>query len=147
MYQTIVVGTDGSDTASAAVDAAIGLARGLGAHLHVVCADNSAQVSSSMAAAAGVAVSWGELEEAARENTSSVLSAARSRASSQGVETTLHPCTGAASESLVTVAIGERADLIVVGNRGMKGARRLLGSVPNHVAHHAPCAVMIVPTS
>jgi nucleotide-binding universal stress UspA family protein len=34
-----------------------------------------------------------------------------------------------------------------VGNRGMKGARRILGSVPNHVAHHASCAVMIVPTT
>jgi nucleotide-binding universal stress UspA family protein len=62
------------------------------------------------------------------------------------VATTLHPSTGSATDTLVNVAIGENADLVIVGNRGMQGARRLLGSVPNHVAHHAPCAVMIVPT-
>ena len=40
-----------------------------------------------------------------------------------------------------------RADLIVVGNQGMTGARRfLLGSVPNRVAHHTPCDVLIVKT-
>jgi nucleotide-binding universal stress UspA family protein len=38
------------------------------------------------------------------------------------------------------------AELIVVGNRGMTGARRLLGSVPNSVAHRAPCSVLIVHT-
>jgi nucleotide-binding universal stress UspA family protein len=36
----------------------------------------------------------------------------------------------------------------VVGNKGMTGAKRfLLGSVPNRVSHHAPCAVMIIRTS
>jgi len=38
------------------------------------------------------------------------------------------------------------ADLIVVGNRGMTGAGRILGSVPAAVAREAPCAVLIVPT-
>jgi nucleotide-binding universal stress UspA family protein len=39
------------------------------------------------------------------------------------------------------------ADLIVIGNRGMTGARRVLGSVPNSVAHHASCSVLIVETN
>jgi nucleotide-binding universal stress UspA family protein len=38
------------------------------------------------------------------------------------------------------------ADLIVVGNRGMTGAKRILGSVPNTLSHHASCAVLIVRT-
>ena len=43
------------------------------------------------------------------------------------------------------VAEEERADLIVVGNKGMTGAKRfLLGSVPNKVSHHAPCSVMMI---
>jgi nucleotide-binding universal stress UspA family protein len=45
------------------------------------------------------------------------------------------------------VADSERADLIVVGNKGMKGARRVLGSVPNSVAHRANCSVLILPTA
>jgi nucleotide-binding universal stress UspA family protein len=39
------------------------------------------------------------------------------------------------------------ADMIVVGNRGMSGAKRMLGSVPNKVSHHATCEVLIVPTA
>ena len=40
------------------------------------------------------------------------------------------------------------ADLIVVGNKGMTGARRfLLGSVPNKISHHAPCSVLIIRTT
>ena len=39
-------------------------------------------------------------------------------------------------------------DLVVVGNKGMTGARRfLLGSVPNNISHHAPCSVLIVKTT
>ncbi len=45
------------------------------------------------------------------------------------------------------VAEQEKADVIVVGNKGMAGVRRVLGSVPNSVAHQAPCAVIIVQTS
>lgn len=45
------------------------------------------------------------------------------------------------------VAEREKADLIVVGNKGMAGVRRVLGSVPNSVAHQAPCSVMIVQTT
>ena len=41
-----------------------------------------------------------------------------------------------------------KADLVVVGNRGMSGMKRfILGSVPNKIAHHAPCSVLIVDTS
>ena len=37
-------------------------------------------------------------------------------------------------------------EVIVVGNRGMTGMRRMLGSVPNTISHHAPCSVLIVQT-
>lgn len=147
MYKSIVVGTDGSGTATGAVAAATALARSLGAHLHIVCVHNVAQVSTAIAATAGLPSSFVEADQAARDHTTAVLEQARSRAAADGVEATLHPCTGSPAEVLVSIAAGEGADLIVVGNRGMKGVRRVLGSVPNHVAHHADCAVMIVPTS
>ena len=53
---------------------------------------------------------------------------------------------GGPARSIVDVAEETGADLIVVGNRGMQGGRRMLGSVPNTVSHHAPCSVLIVNT-
>ena len=51
-------------------------------------------------------------------------------------------------EVLLSEAEKLGADLIVVGNKGMTGARRfLLGSVPNKVSHHAPCSVFIARTT
>jgi nucleotide-binding universal stress UspA family protein len=47
---------------------------------------------------------------------------------------------------LVQIADEQDAQMIVVGNRGMTGARRVLGSVPNRVSHHAHCDVLIVTT-
>jgi nucleotide-binding universal stress UspA family protein len=54
---------------------------------------------------------------------------------------------GEAADLITQVAEQVNADLIVVGNKGMKGARRLLGSVPNRVAHRALCSVLIVRTT
>ena len=59
----------------------------------------------------------------------------------------VHAAAGEPAESLTTIASQEHADLIVVGNKGMKGVRRVLGSVPNDVAHTAPCAVLIIDTA
>jgi len=55
---------------------------------------------------------------------------------------------GDAADAILDVAEEQRSDLIVVGNKGMTGAKRfLLGSVPNKVSHHAPCSVLIVRTT
>ena len=55
---------------------------------------------------------------------------------------------GDPADAILDVAEETKADLIVVGNKGMTGARRyLLGSVPNNVSHHAPCSVIIVRTT
>lgn len=147
MYKSIVIGTDGSSSATGAVNTAIGLARALDARLHIVCAYNNAHISSAIAAGAGVPSSFAEVDRAASDHTSAVLEEARRRAQAEGLDVSVHPCMGQPAEMLVSIAESEGADLIVVGNRGMKGVRRILGSVPNHVAHHAPCAVMIVPTT
>jgi len=59
-----------------------------------------------------------------------------------------HPVEGDPAEAILNIAEGTDADLIVVGNKGMTGARRfLLGSVPNNISHHAPCSVIIVRTT
>ncbi|HRV60538.1 MAG TPA: universal stress protein [Solirubrobacterales bacterium] len=55
---------------------------------------------------------------------------------------------GDPADAILKVAEDLDADLIVVGNKGMTGARRfLLGSVPNKVSHHAPCSVFIARTT
>jgi nucleotide-binding universal stress UspA family protein len=54
---------------------------------------------------------------------------------------------GNPAEQIVAVAEEQHVDLIVVGNKGMRGVKRVLGSVPNAVAHSASCSVLIVATT
>jgi len=65
-----------------------------------------------------------------------------------GIEVETLPREGDPADAILDVAEEKNADLIVVGNKGMTGAKRfLLGSVPNKVSHHAPCSVMIIRTT
>ena len=62
-----------------------------------------------------------------------------------GVEVETFAREGDPADAILDVAEERNADLIVVGNKGMTGAKRfLLGSVPNKVSHHAPCCVLII---
>jgi len=65
----------------------------------------------------------------------------------RSLQPVVHPATGTPADVIVAIAKREEADLIVVGNKGMKGTKRVLGSVPNTIAHHAPCSVLIVDTA
>ncbi len=148
MFASIVVGTDGSDTATTAVRHAIDLAVQLGARLQIVSAYEP--VSEQRLRSEKI-----EMPEDAqwmvspREDVLEVLQQAKSDAESAGlgqVETFARQ--GDAADAILDVAEEQRSDLIVVGNRGMTGAKRfLLGSVPNKVSHHAPCSVLIVRTT
>ena len=70
----------------------------------------------------------------------------RGAEASVGVE--VYPREGDPADAILDVAEEQEADLIVVGNKGMTGARRfLLGSVPNKISHHAPCSVLIIRTT
>src|SRR5665811_60576 len=74
--------------------------------------------------------------------------AAAASAKKEGLEVQTHPVEGGPTDAILNVAEETDADLIVVGNKGMTGARRfVLGSVPNNISHHAPCSVMIVRTT
>jgi len=83
-----------------------------------------------------------------REDVNLVLDAAAAQARSEGVEVQTHPVEADPADAILNIAEKVDADLIVVGNKGMTGARRyFLGSVPNNVSHHAPCSVIIVRTT
>ena len=141
----IIVGTDGSTTAERAVEKAGELAAALGAIVHVVTSCG-APTSAWMAGASGLAIADTDLEARARQEGETALSRALERLNELGVESRTHVCSGEPAQALITIAADEGAQMIVVGNRGMSGARRVLGSVPNRVSHHAGCAVLIVPT-
>ena len=147
MFASIVVGTDGSDTAKTAVRYAIDMARELGARLQIVSAyepvperrlkDRRLEMPEDL--------QW---MVNPREEVLELLRAAGEDAKLAGVEAETFARQGDAADAILDIAEEQRCDLIVVGNRGMTGAKRfLLGSVPNRVSHHAPCSVLIVRTS
>jgi nucleotide-binding universal stress UspA family protein len=150
MFQSIVVGTDGSERADIAVKAAADLAKLCSARLHIVTAYRGidAAVAGAMAAGAMVATPP-DLGDAAQQEAEALQSGLESHAEklrSDGVDVECHAVSGGPVQVLIDVAESTKADCIVVGNRGMTGAKRFLGSVPNTLAHHAECAVLIVPT-
>ena len=147
MFTRIVVGTDGSETAAEAVRQAVDLAKLAGASLSIVSAyapiPERKVKDQQRDAPADV-----QYELGPREDVNLVLDAAAADARKEGIEVQTHPVEGDPAEAILNVAEETKADLIVVGNRGMTGARRfILGSVPNNISHHAPCSVIIVRTT
>ncbi|MFM8303108.1 MAG: universal stress protein [Actinomycetota bacterium] len=145
MFRTIVVGTDGSDGSALAVAGAAELARLTGATLHVATvggATTSAMLGDPLAGAAAMTVA----AEETREELADIVEQSAAPARAQGVTVVTHALIGSAAQALCDLATTVHADLLVVGNRGMQGGRRLLGSVPNTVSHHAPCSVLIYET-
>ncbi|HYA67141.1 MAG TPA: universal stress protein [Acidimicrobiales bacterium] len=145
MFSNIVVGTDGSDTAALAVALAADLAGRHGAVLHLVNAykvttAGIAVVQAGTMAAADTGLSHEVLRSAAEKL---VAEAARTI---EGVKVETHAVAGNPADVVVSVAEAVGADLIVVGSKGMRGARRVIGSVPNSVAHRGPCHVLIAKT-
>jgi len=143
----LVVGTDGSETANEAVKQATELAQRVGATVHLVSAYEP--------------VPEGRLREERqqipedlqwmvnpREDVDTTLEAAAKGLRDSGISVETHAREGDPADAILDVAEEQDADLIVVGNKGMTGAKRfLLGSVPNKVSHHAPCSVMIIRTT
>jgi nucleotide-binding universal stress UspA family protein len=148
VFTSIVVGTDGSDTAATAVRHAIGIALGLGARLQVVSAYEPASDQRLRGEQSQVPkdLQWAV---SPRAQVLALLEEAEFDARAADVaEVETFARQGDAADAILDVAEEQGADLIVVGNKGMTGAKRfLLGSVPNKVSHHAPCSVLIVRTS
>jgi nucleotide-binding universal stress UspA family protein/nitrite reductase/ring-hydroxylating ferredoxin subunit len=127
-FQTILVGTDGSETAQVAELAAARLAAALGSRLVVVSAHEEG---------AGAKASALETVEAARD-----------RAQRAGVEAESEVAEGEPAAVIVELADRGDADLVVLGDVGMGQAKRLrLGGVPDRVSHTAPCNLLIVRTA
>jgi nucleotide-binding universal stress UspA family protein len=143
MYKKIVVGTDGSPTAGVAVDHAVALAKATGAMVHIV---NAYKATTAMA---GIGADFPVPDREVMESDARrVCEEAAQTARAAGLDAVTHIAEGDPADALVKIAEYENADLLVVGNRGMMGARRFLtGSVPNRVAHHCPCHLLVVHTT
>jgi nucleotide-binding universal stress UspA family protein len=147
MFGKIVVGTDGSETAGEAVRQATELAKSMGDSIDLVSAfepvsgarlrEEQQQVPKDL-----------EWTINPREDVDATLKDAAEQIGEAGVDVTTFAREGDPADAILDVAEERDAGLIVVGNKGMTGAKRfLLGSVPNKVSHHAPCSVMIIRTT
>ena len=147
MFNSIVVGTDGSDTATKAVREAIDMAGAIGATLELVSA--YAPVSEQRLRAerrdAPSDVQWAINP---KQEVESSLSDAAEIARQAGVNVNTYARQGDPADAILDVAEEQNSDLVIIGNKGMTGAKRfLLGSVPDKVSHHATCSVLIVRTT
>ena len=147
MFSSIVVGADGSSSAEQAVREAIDVAKSVGAKLEVVSAYSPVPEQRLREERRGAPedVQWAIHP---RHEVESALSDAADLAREAGVNVNTHARQGDPSDAILDVAEESGADLIVVGNKGMTGAKRfLLGSVPDKISHHAPSSVMIIRTT
>src|SRR3954452_1512567 len=147
MFARIVVGTDGSETAKLAVREAAELAKKTGAPRDVVSASEPGPSSRLREERLE---SPADIEHAVNphEDVTAILGEAENDVKDGGVEVRTFARQGEPADAILDVAEENGADLIVVGNKGMTGAKRfLLGSVPNKISHHAPCSVLIIRTT
>jgi len=126
-YRTIVVGTDGSETAMRALDKAARLAKHVEGKLVIVCATSNI----------------GMHDYKAME----VLAEASERMKAAEVEHETLYREGHPEKILLEIAAEAEADLVVIGNVGMGKAHRFRsGPIPERIASAAPCDVLIVIT-
>ena len=146
-YRAIAVGTDGSATATAAVRRAAALAATLDVPLHVINAYRPAPVLAWAGApeAPIAAEALGDCLAAIAADSEGLIGRTVNDLRVTGVKAAGHAVPGDPAMAILAVAVAQGVDLIVVGNKGMHGARRILGSVPNAVSHTASCDVLIAP--
>lgn len=144
-YQTVVVGTDGSETSFRAVERAAELARDAGAALVIACAyfpekpDPAAQ--DVLKDEAFQVVGSAPAEDSLRSARDRATAAGATKIDTKAVE-------GKPGDTLKKVVADSRAELLVVGNRGLNTlAGRIIGSVPLDVVRHTPIDVLVVHTT
>ena len=143
----MVVGADGSQTAAEAVRQATDLAQQLRAKIHLVSAYEPVPQGRLHSDVQDVPddLQWAINP---RSEVNATLEEASKTVQGAGVEVESYAREGDPADAILDVAEEQKADLIIVGNKGMTGAKRfLLGSVPNKVSHHAPCSVLIIRTT
>jgi nucleotide-binding universal stress UspA family protein len=139
----ILVATDGSRAASAALDEAISLAAETGDGIAAITVWRALQGDFGLAYPSAAMLD--ELLDAERAHADAALGDAAAHAEAAGVGVTTRLATGDPAEQICTYAEEIDARLIAIGRRGYGTvASLLLGSVSNAVIQHAPCPVLVV---
>lgn len=161
-YNSILVGTDGSPTATRAVEMASKLAATLGIKPTIVCVYTppTEQELKRMASPQDPVEQWkagrGERDVpdefrwriAGASQAEDILDRAAEHASAQGTDAEVRAVEGHPAEALISIAEDEGFDLIAIGSVGMSGPKRfMLGNVPHRISHHAPTDILILHTS
>lgn len=148
-YQTVVVGTDGSDSSLLAVERAAAIAADHGARLIVVTAHLPVPKERGRYAIPPGSDHGQDYRTVGEAPYYRILRDATERAHQAGVNNVEErSIVGAPINVLVQVAEEVRADLMVVGNVGLNSvAGRLLGSVPSEVSRRVKTDVLIVHTA
>ena len=135
----IVVGTDGSPGAEAAIRKVIELTSGSGATVHLVCAYHG------QSALERIGMTAKQESVGLRGVAADVLARDERRFVEAGFTVEKHAREGDPAHVIIDVAAEQNADMIVVGARGVTGLRRfMLGSVASKLSHHAPRSLLIV---
>jgi len=145
MYRTILVPTDGSDGAAAALDHALDLADRYDATIHALNVVGDANfLSYGDEAATGYDTQ--AVREGLAERGEELVETVRERAADRGVDCVAAVCSGGpAHEEIVEYAESEGIDLVVMGTHGRRGFDRILmGSVAEKVVRLSPVPVMTV---
>jgi nucleotide-binding universal stress UspA family protein len=135
----IVVGTDGSPGAEAAVNKVIELVPGAGVTVHLVCA------YPGRSALERIGLTARQEPTDLRGVAADVLARDEHRFAEAGFDVQKHAREGDPANVIIDVATEQEADMIAVGARGQGSLRRfMLGSVSGKLAHHAPKTLLIV---
>jgi nucleotide-binding universal stress UspA family protein len=137
VISTVAVGTDGSETASEAVNQAAEFARRFDAKLVLLSAFKNEPPPTGTDEAQWAYSPAAQLRE--------ILARTETEMNEQGIECTTMVDEGDPGDVLVRLAGDCGADVLVIGNKGMQ--RKVLGSVPKAVAHNADCSVFVVKTT
>jgi nucleotide-binding universal stress UspA family protein len=162
-YHRILVGTDGSQTATKAVEMAASLAATLGVKPTIVCVYEppTEEELKRLRSDPNDPVAQWKADPVSRETpdefkwriagasqAEDVLERAAAHAAKMGAEADVRAVEGSPAETLINIAEDEGFDVIVVGNVGMRGSKRfMLGNVPHRISHHAPTDVLILRTT
>ena len=137
MYRKILIANDGSEGARKALLTAIGLAKRLGAELHLVSVEELPRFASSV----------DEIVEDKKDQNhryARVLREARRAAEAEGVRLAARVVAGHTVPTIVELIERESFDLLVVGFMGHSALyNRLIGSTTDRLVELAPCPVLV----
>jgi nucleotide-binding universal stress UspA family protein len=160
-YKAILVGSDGSPTATLAVETAARLAAAIGIGMTIVCAYEPPSGEELDRLKSGdVLDQWGAHDRSFKDvpdelrwriasatQAGDVLERSQEHAAKHGVEATTTAVEGPAADVLLKIAEEGDYGLVAVGSVGMSGTKRfMLGNVPNRISHHAKKDVLIIRT-